>query len=200
MKINRNFIAVILSFVFSNIVFASDIVVTIRNDKCSAVVGDHEYRCSFGKNGITADKREGDGKTPIGKFSLREILIRPDKVVKNNLKYVSLPIQIIKENDGWCDEPKDRNYNTQVDLDNFDHSISHEKLYRDDGLYNIVIVVGYNDAPVVPGKGSAIFIHVSRPEYTGTAGCIGFSESDLLKILAKLDDKSKLIVQNFFSS
>jgi len=190
----------ILGCLLINNTFASDIIVTVRNQECTASVAGQEYRCSIGKNGITTDKVEGDGKTPIGKFPLRQIFALSDKIVKNNLKYVSQPVQILKPEDGWCDDPKNKSYNKQVDLNNFDLAINHEKLWRDDDLYNIIIVVGYNDAPIVAGKGSALFIRVAHQDYAGTAGGVGFAESDLLKILAKLDDKSKLIVKNSFSN
>jgi len=168
----------------------------VKNQHCIAMVDSTAYRCAIGKHGVTKDKVEGDGKTPIGEFPLRQLYVRMDKIVKNKLKYVSLPVQAIKPEDGWCDDPKNKDYNKLVNLHNFDHSISHETMYRTDDKYNILLVVGYNDDPIVPGKGSAIFVHVATPEYSGTAGCVAFSEADLLRILAKLNDKSKLIVNN----
>ena len=174
---------------------ASDIIVTFANQKCRASVAGHEYNCSIGKNGVTTSKVEGDGKTPLGTFSLRETMIRADKISKSQFRYISIPVQNITEQTGWCDDPKHISYNKMVDLSKFDHTVSHEKLYRDDDLYNVVIVVGYNDNPVVTGKGSAIFVRIASKDYAGTAGGIGFAENDLLKILTKLDENSKLIVK-----
>jgi L,D-peptidoglycan transpeptidase YkuD (ErfK/YbiS/YcfS/YnhG family) len=177
-------------------VYASDIVVTLQKNICVANFNGDVYHCSIGKNGITADKKEGDGKTPVGVFPLREILFRADKISKNELLNISLPLHAIKQYDGWCDEPQNKDYNKMVNLDHFDLRISHEDLYRDDDLYDLLIVVGYNDDPVIPYKGSAIFIHIAKPNYLGTAGCVGFSRSDLLKIIHQLDANSNLIVQN----
>lgn len=176
--------------------FASDIIVSLNNaGMCQAMVDGESYCCSIGKHGISKDKQEGDGRTPVGEFPIRRVLIRADKVNSKKLKLVSLPVQKIEAYDGWCDEATDKNYNQQVDLRKFDNKISHEKLRRDDDLYDIIAVVGYNDDPVIAGKGSAIFIHVARSKYDGTAGCVGFLQEDLLKILTKLDHNSKLIVQ-----
>ncbi len=177
---------------------ANDIVVSLRHSEYRAIVAGMEYRCAVGKSGIASDKREGDGKTPMGTFPLREVLVRPDKIDQLFLPKIfedSLPMYEIKPYDGWCDEPLNPYYNRHVDLRSFDIAISHENLYRDDDLYDLIIVVGYNDSPVVPQKGSAIFIHVARPEYSGTAGCVAFSHDDLLDIVSKLSVDSKLIVQ-----
>jgi len=174
--------------------YADDLIVTIKNDHCQATLSGDVYKCSIGGHGITKDKAEGDGKTPIGAFALRHVLVRSDRVPKHLLQYISLPMEEIQPFDGWCDDPSSPYYNKYVNLSSFDKSVSHEELWREDDLYNIIVVVGYNDAPVKPGKGSAIFIHVARPKYAGTAGCIGFEQSDLLKILRELDHNSMLIV------
>jgi L,D-peptidoglycan transpeptidase YkuD (ErfK/YbiS/YcfS/YnhG family) len=179
--------------VYSN-AFASDIEVSLKDGRCHTIVAGDEYKCSIGKHGLTKDKKEGDGKTPIGVFGLRHVLIRTDRVAKNNVKFISLPVEELREFDGWCDEPTNPNYNKYVNLSSFDKTVSHEELYRKDDSYNIIIVVGYNDKPVKPGKGSAIFIRLAEPNYAGTAGGIGFEQGDLLKILAELNDESLLIV------
>lgn len=179
----------------ANSILAADIIVTIDNNQCNATVDSKTYRCSMGKNGFSKDKREGDGKTPIGEFALRRIFYRPDKIAKNNLKHISLPLQEIKSSYGWCDDPKDKRYNTLIDLNNFNVASSHEKLYRDDDVYNLIIEVGYNDDPIIHDKGSAIFIHVAMPGYVGTAGCVAFAQNDLLEILQQLNKNSKLIVR-----
>jgi L,D-peptidoglycan transpeptidase YkuD (ErfK/YbiS/YcfS/YnhG family) len=185
----------LLTFSIADQAFASNILVTFKDGKCRATVAGDIYQCSLGKNGLSDDKHEGDGTTPRGEFELRKIYYRADRISKNILKKVSLPVQKIMPTDGWSDDPKDKRYNTLVDLNNFDPALSHEELYRKNDTYNIIITVGYNDDPIVPGKGSAVFVRVAEPNYPGTAGGIAFSEKDLLKILPELNANSKLIVQ-----
>jgi len=184
-----------LSLCMANIVSAADIIVTVKDGHCVGMVESTAYRCDVGIRGLTSDKTEGDEKTPIGEFPLREIFVREDKIAKKNLRRVSVPIQSLTTKDGWCDDPAYTDYNKYVNLDKVDHVVSYESLYRADDLYNIIIVVGYNDDPIVPGKGSAIFVRVAPEDYSGTGGSIGFSQTDLLRILTKLDAKSKLIVK-----
>ena len=136
-----------------------------------------EYRCALGKNGVREDKQEGNGATPAGRFLLREVLYRADRL---SALETALPISTIQPHDGWCDDPNDPNYNKKVVLP---YPASHESLWRTDNLYDIVVPIGYNDAPAVPGKGSAIFIHVARADYAPTAGCIALVLPDLIEIL-----------------
>lgn len=142
-------------------------------------VGDHEFRCAFGSNGIIdADsKTEGDGKTPAGRWQLRYVMYRADRRPCPRTK---LPVTTISFSDGWCDDPEHPDYNCPVRLP---FKASHERLWREDGLYNIVVVLGHNDAPPVPGKGSAIFMHIAKPDYSGTEGCVALSEKDLETLL-----------------
>ncbi|MEQ8390000.1 MAG: L,D-transpeptidase family protein [Thalassospira sp.] len=142
-------------------------------------VGDNEFRCAFGINGITdaQTKTEGDGKTPAGRWQLRYVMYRADRRACPRTK---LPVTTISFSDGWCDDPKHPAYNCPVRLP---FKGSHEKLYRDDHLYNIVVVLGHNDAPPVPGKGSAIFMHIAKPDYSGTEGCVALAEKDLETLL-----------------
>ena len=167
-----------------------------RNNEGHATVAEKEYICAVGQNGLKQDKVEGDNATPIGKFPLREIFFREDRIERHLLK-TSLPIRSLTPYDGWCDDPNNPNYNRLVDLRNFDLAISHEKLYRDDHLYDIIVEVGYNDEPPVPGKGSAIFIHVARENYRGTAGCVAFAKPDLLEIIGGLDKDSFIVVKDY---
>lgn len=194
-KVNWNIFSLGCFFflLLSNSVSAEDLFVTYKNNKCSATIDGKTYTCSIGKNGITDNKVEGDSCTPSGTYPLREILYREDKIDSAMIK-TNLLKQKLTPNDGWCDEPKSKQYNKLVKLNAFDTSIRHEKMYRDDNLYDFVLVVGYNDNPPIPGKGSAIFIHVAREGYAGTAGCIGFSKEDLLEIVSKLDKKSKVVI------
>jgi L,D-peptidoglycan transpeptidase YkuD (ErfK/YbiS/YcfS/YnhG family) len=172
---------------------AHNLVIQTRGHETYANIDGKEYSCSVGKNGVTQDKKEGDNSTPVGKFPLRRVFYRPDKIAFEGLR-TGLPTQALTPHDGWCDEPKAAEYNQFIDLRTFDKKISHEALWRADSLYDLIIVVGYNDSPSVPGKGSAIFIHIAREDYSGTAGCVAFSENDLLVTLSKLDSDSYLIV------
>lgn len=137
--------------------------------------------CSLGRSGLARDKHEGDGATPIGRFPLRRLLYRADRVQQ---PVTGLPMSAIFRDDGWCDDMADRAYNTQVKLP---FTPSHEELWRDDNLYDLVVVVGYNDAPAVPGLGSAIFLHVRAPDGGPTAGCVAIGRQYLLGILRALD-------------
>lgn len=138
---------------------------------------DKAYRCAIGKGGLSADKKEGDGCTPVGIFGLRECWYRMDRLEAPKTR---LPIQAIRPEDGWCDDPAKPEYNRHVKLP-FDGS--HELLFREDEMYDIIIPLGYNDHPVTPGKGSAIFMHVAHEDYTPTEGCIALNKADLLEIL-----------------
>lgn len=135
------------------------------------------YRCAIGKGGFSSDKKEGDGATPIGTFALRECWYRADRLGQPDTK---LPLRIIRENDGWCDDPASDEYNRHVLLP---FAPSHEKLFCDEPVYDLIIPLGYNDDPVVKGKGSAIFMHIARPGYEGTEGCVALSKPDLLEVL-----------------
>ena len=136
------------------------------------------YRCALGRAGIVADKREGDGGTPVGILPLRQVLYRADRVAA---PATGLPVNPIRREDGWCDDPGDPAYNRAVKLP---HAGRHEDLWRDDGIYDVIAVLGWNDDPVEAGRGSAIFMHVARPGYEPTEGCIALALTDLLEILA----------------
>ena len=135
------------------------------------------FRCALGRSGIRADKREGDGATPVGCFTLRRVLYRPDRMTPPE---TSLPVTPIDPTDGWCDAPDDPAYNRPVQLP---HPTSHEEMWRADGLYDVVVVIGHNDDPIVPGMGSAVFMHVAKPDYEPTAGCVALALPDLLVLL-----------------
>jgi L,D-peptidoglycan transpeptidase YkuD (ErfK/YbiS/YcfS/YnhG family) len=152
-------------------------------------------RCALGKGGAVpaADKREGDGGTPIGDWPIRRVLYRPDKLDKPR---TSLSVAPIARDDGWCDAPGDPNYNRPVKLP---YPASHERMWRDDDLYDLVVVLGYNDAPVVPGKGSAIFLHVARPDFGPTAGCVALAKADVLELLAKARPGDRVAVADAIS-
>ncbi|MBI1405032.1 MAG: L,D-transpeptidase family protein [Caulobacter sp.] len=138
-------------------------------------------RCVLGKGGVVAaaDKREGDGASPAGVWPIRRLLYRPDKAPPPR---TGLPTHAIQPDEGWCDAPDHAAYNQRVRLP-FD--ASHERLWRDDDLYDLVLVLGHNDDPVVPGAGSAIFLHLTRPDHGPTEGCVALDRPDLLTLLAR---------------
>jgi L,D-peptidoglycan transpeptidase YkuD (ErfK/YbiS/YcfS/YnhG family) len=162
-----------------------DIVVTADR---KLVFGDKTCRCVLGRGGIRADKREGDGATPAGSFPLRRALWRADRL---RAPATALPITPIRPDDGWCDDPADAAYNRPVRLP---HPARHERLWRDDHLYDLIVVPGHNDDPPAPGRGSAIFLHLARPDWGPTEGCVALALDDLLDILARCDTTTRLRV------
>jgi L,D-peptidoglycan transpeptidase YkuD (ErfK/YbiS/YcfS/YnhG family) len=140
------------------------------------------YRATFGKTGITTNKQEGDGATPAGILPLRRVLYRADRVPR---PAACVPVEPLSPNDGWCDDPTHPDYNRMVTLP---HPAGHEALWRADALYDIVGVLGWNDSPVQRGRGSAIFLHLARPDGGPTEGCIGISAADLAPILPALTE------------
>lgn len=151
--------------------------------------GGRKYKCALGHGGIRTNKKEGDGATPAGIWPIRFVLYRADRVRLPKLKF---DVREMTPSDGWCDAPSDPMYNRQVKLP---YTASAEKLWRDDGLYDVVVVLGYNDDPVVPGRGSAIFMHVARRNYGPTLGCIAFAQENLLEILARATPTTRVIVR-----
>jgi L,D-peptidoglycan transpeptidase YkuD (ErfK/YbiS/YcfS/YnhG family) len=136
--------------------------------------------CALGRSGRRAIKREGDGATPIGRFAVRQALFRADRLQRPQTRILLTPL---REEDGWCDDPKDRNYNRYV---RHPYPASAERLWRADGLYDLVVVIGHNDSPRVRGSGSAIFIHVAGPNLAPTEGCIALRLPDLKRLIARL--------------
>lgn len=157
-------------------------------NRCQArVVLGHDVRpAALGRTAIRALKREGDGGTPLGRFPVRQVLYRADRVPRPR---TLLPLRAIRDHDGWCDDPADRNYNRLVRLPS---RRSAEGLKRSDRLYDLVLVLGYNDVPRVRGKGSAIFVHLARPGFTPTDGCIALSRHDLTMLLTQLRPDSTI--------
>jgi len=135
-------------------------------------------RAALGKSGLTDAKREGDGATPIGVFPLRNLLYRAERLPAPS---TGLAVSAIHPGDGWSDDSADPLYNRPVPLP---HPYSHERLWREDGLYDLVVPLGYNDDPPAPGLGSAIFLHCARADYGPTEGCVAIAFLDLLAVLA----------------
>jgi L,D-peptidoglycan transpeptidase YkuD (ErfK/YbiS/YcfS/YnhG family) len=151
----------------------------IVHPRGSLIWRDRILRCALGKGGVRTDKEEGDGATPAGLLPLRRIFYRADRVVP---PLCAMPIEPIAPSDGWCDDPTDRDYNRFVHLP---HEARHEELWRRDEIYDVIAVLGWNDAPVVKGRGSAIFLHVARPDYAPTEGCVALASPDLTRLLAE---------------
>ncbi|MGF6227013.1 L,D-peptidoglycan transpeptidase YkuD (ErfK/YbiS/YcfS/YnhG family) [Inquilinus ginsengisoli] len=145
--------------------------------------------CALGKGGVRPDKREGDGATPTGRFPLRRVLYRPDR---GPAPTTALPCAAIAPEDGWCDEPADPAYNRPVRLP---HPARHERMWRDDALYDLVIVIGHNDDPPVAGLGSAVFVHLARPDWGPTDGCVALARADLLELLAAAAPGDTLVLR-----
>ena len=139
-----------------------------------------ETRCAIGKGGVrpAAAKREGDGASPIGVWPLRRVLYRSDRVERPQ---TGLPVAEIAPDDGWCDAPADAAYNRMVKLP---YPASAENLWRDDHVYDVIVILAHNDDPVVPGAGSAIFWHLARPDFRPTEGCVAVPLDVMLVALA----------------
>jgi L,D-peptidoglycan transpeptidase YkuD (ErfK/YbiS/YcfS/YnhG family) len=149
------------------------------------------FNCSLGRKGIKKKIKEGDGITPYGTFKLLKIFYRADRVssLKTNLKKIK-----INKNIGWCDDPNSKFYNKQIWLPHKDH---HEKLYRNDNIYDVLIVLNYNMNPIIKGKGSAIFIHFANKQFKPTGGCIALRKKDLLLLLNVIKKNTKIKIQKF---
>lgn len=145
-------------------------------------LGPRRVRCALGKGGVinADDKREGDGCTPLGLWPVRRALYRADRGPRPSTR---LPLAAITRSDGWCDHSGDRNYNRPVRLP---YPVSAERMWREDELYDLVVVLGYNDNPVRQGRGSAIFLHCARPRFTPTAGCVAIAKAELFALLGRL--------------
>ena len=145
-----------------------------------------KFRCALGKAGVNKKIKEGDNITPKGIYKIIKIYYRPDKIrkIKTLIKKIK-----IKKNMGWCDDPKSDFYNKQIKLPT---KLSHEKLYRNDDLYDLIAVLNYNINPIVKNKGSAIFLHIAKKSYKKTNGCIALKKKDLINIISKIKKNTKI--------
>ena len=168
-----------------------DLIVEAKAGEMRGTVrlGERVFRCALGRSGLLADKREGDGGTPIGRFPFRRLLYRADRVPHIETR---LPARHMEPVDGWCDDPADAAYNKPVRLPYPGH---HERMWLDDHLYDLVVVIGHNDDPVVPGAGSAVFLHLARADWGPTQGCIAFAREDLLAILSLVGTNDRVLIQ-----
>jgi L,D-peptidoglycan transpeptidase YkuD (ErfK/YbiS/YcfS/YnhG family) len=142
--------------------------------------------CALGKGGVSAFKREGDGATPRGRFLLRRVWFRPDR---QRVATGFLPSCLTERSDGWCDDPGHVRYNRPVRLP---FRASHERMWREDDIYDVVIEIGWNDRPAVRGRGSAIFLHLARPGYKPTEGCVAVSRRDMARLLPRLGPQTRI--------
>lgn len=144
-------------------------------------IAGRQAACALGRSGVrpAADKREGDGASPLGLWPLRRVLYRPDREPRPATR---LPVAAVSPEDGWCDAPGDPAYNQPVRLP---YSSSAEELWREDRVYDLIIILGHNDDPPVSPMGSAIFLHLIQPDGAPTAGCVAVSREDMLDLLAR---------------
>ena len=159
--------------------------ICIKN-KHTLQIGEFKFRCCIGKNGSTNNKKEGDKKTPKGYFGIENLYFRKDRI---NKPLTSLKCIKIKKNMGWCDDIRfPKKYNK---LFKIEKNIKHEKLKRKDFKYNLLIPIKYNFKKPIIGKGSCIFIHLTK-DYKATSGCVALREKDFLILLKLIKRNSKI--------
>jgi len=150
-----------------------------------------KFRCALGKHGINKKKKEGDQVTPKGTYKIVNIYYRKDRIKKISSK---LKLIKIKKNMGWCDEPDNKNYNQLIKIPS---KYSYERLFRNENIYDLIIVLNYNMNPVIKNKGSAIFIHIAKKRFQPTKGCIAISKKNLLYLIKNITKNTKIkIIKN----
>ncbi len=159
-------------------------LINIKN-KDTLIIDDFSFKCSLGKNGIRINKKEGDLSTPKGIYTIKKLFYRSDRIKKINTKIDKIKI---KKNMGWCNDPNHKKYNSLI---NVNTKIKHEKLYRTDTKYDLVLVIDYNLKKPIPFKGSAIFVHITK-NYKPTAGCIALKKNDMIILLKILKKNTKI--------
>lgn len=145
-------------------------------------------RAALGRSGIRIDKREGDGATPKGRFRPRRVWWRADRGPRPR---TGLPVRRVHPTDGWCEDPTDRRYNRPVRMSQ--HAAG-DRLWRDDPLYDLIVELDHNTRPRVAHRGSAVFIHVARPGFRPTAGCVALDAADLRRLLTRLDHRTVIVI------
>lgn len=161
--------------------------VSLRATRGVLQIGGLTFSCALGRGGRRARKLEGDGATPLGTFRLVEVLFRPDRGGRPS---TGLPVKPIHRDDGWCDASLDRNYNRWV---RHPYPASAERLFRDDGLYDVIVVLDHNTRPRIKGRGSAVFLHAAKPGLEPTAGCIALPVRDLRLVLARVGRGARIV-------
>ena len=150
---------------------------------------DLKFKCALGKAGIRKKKKEGDNITPKGIYKIIKIYYRDDRIKKISSKFELIKIT---KNMGWCDDPKSKKYNQLIKLPN---RYSHEKFFKNDNSYDLIVILNYNINPIIKNKGSAIFIHIAKKNYKSTAGCIALKKNDLLKLIKIIDTNTKIFIR-----
>ena len=152
------------------------------------LAGPAGLRCALGRSGAgpAALKREGDGRTPVGSWRILGLRYRPDRMIRPKTR---LPVRALRPSDGWCDDPRHGRYNRPVRLP---FGAGHERMWREDGLYDLVLVLDHNDRPRIRGRGSAVFLHVARSGLEPTEGCVALPLPALRRLLARLGPGARL--------
>jgi L,D-peptidoglycan transpeptidase YkuD (ErfK/YbiS/YcfS/YnhG family) len=152
------------------------------------VAGSLALPAALGRGGIKANKREGDGGTPRGAFQLKRVWWRADRAPRPRTR---LPTRRIRTDDGWCEDSADRRYNRPVRL-----APNHpgDRLWRTDAIYDLVVELDHNTRPRIAGRGSAVFIHVARPGFAPTAGCVALAASALRRLLARVGPDTRIVI------
>jgi L,D-peptidoglycan transpeptidase YkuD (ErfK/YbiS/YcfS/YnhG family) len=141
---------------------------------------------ALGRAGIKANKREGDGGTPRGTFTLRRLWWRADRMPRPR---TGLPVRRIRPSDGWCEDPNDRRYNRPVDVPK---NSTADRLWRTDALYDLIIEISHNTRPRVAGRGSAVFVHIARQKFAPTAGCVALQADTLRRLVGRLGPRTRI--------
>ena len=149
---------------------------------------DFKFKCALGKAGVGKKKIEGDNITPKGTFEIVKIYYRSDRIKKI---YSKIKLFKINKKMGWCNDPTSKKYNQLIKLPS---KYTHEKLYRQDNVYDLVVVLNYNRTPIIKNKGSAIFIHVAKKNYKKTEGCVALKKKHLVKLIKNIKNKTKIII------
>ena len=157
----------------------------IVKNKDTLLLDEFKFKCSSGKKGATFNKTEGDLKTPRGTYSLGPLFYRKDKIIKINTKLNKVPI---KKNMYWCNDINSKYYNQLITSPK---KGKHEKMFRDDGKYDFIIIINYNTKKIIKNKGSAIFLHLTS-DYKKTEGCVAIKKTDMLVLLKLVNNKTKI--------
>tara|TARA_B100001059_G_scaffold130469_1_gene130453 strand:+ start:1676 stop:2176 length:501 start_codon:yes stop_codon:yes gene_type:complete len=150
----------------------------------------YKAKCAIGKRGIGYKKKEGDLITPKGKYKIKYILYRKDRIKKIHSKIKKIDI---KKNMGWCDDPQSKNYNKLIYLPSI---YGFENLYKKENVYDIILVLNFNMNPIIKDKGSAIFIHVAKKNYQKTEGCVALKKTHLIKIIKELKHNTEVRIES----
>jgi L,D-peptidoglycan transpeptidase YkuD (ErfK/YbiS/YcfS/YnhG family) len=143
---------------------------------------------ALGRGGIRANKFEGDGATPRGRFRLLRLWWRAERMPRPQ---THLPVRPIRPDDGWCEDPGDRRYNRPIRLAANEPG---DRLRREDHLYDLIIEIDHNTRPRISNRGSAVFIHVARPDFSPTAGCVAMKSADLKRLLPRLSSGNSIVI------